>query len=567
MDRLIKDSNVLQIVFTEADDILEVARVDINIQTVLPIYNGDYSIFYRNLDREADDLGHQNKDLDRDREDDLGHLDRKNDDLGHLSKDVKNIIDLVKALSFLECGKLKEVLIFIHYHPDQYIIINELDDKSPSNLITVDYDNIKFLNTLTETLIEYNMVDPLMYLVSENLTQGHNGNIPVTFTYEHFRIVCKYNHLELAKWIYSIININHALEAGFYTASEYNNEEIAKWLFSLLVIDNTYKYNLRQYFIVSCRDNNFELSKIIYNSCTVSTCATIPSDEDDLDESPGGEKPYLCSDTRNFMFICICKHGDYNMAVWFLSVYPIINIHLKEYLHFAAMGGNMDLIRLISNGNVALNDSFIEDKNLISDMIIYGSLDTLKYFYSIPNSSINLKQYFSLTCMHNKLDIAKWIYEKVNVEIGSLSIMNICNYCDSNFFQWICLENPFKLDIDAFRSIYQVKDLNNIKWLYSNVTYGFKIDDWSFLTLLSSTISTLGVNKLNNFLNVAKWTYSLIYPKPIKDRDIKYIMSNWKRFNSDILKWLYYVFGERIYLSIDHETNENIKDKMYSNNI
>ena len=233
-------------------------------------------------------------------------------------------------------------------------------------------------------------------------------NINVQSKNKAFEIVCKKNNIELAKWVYSLGDINiHNNNDYIFNIS--NNLELIKWLLSL---DEFSEDSLNNKLIESVENDEFELFEFLEKKCK----------------------------TRgNKLFLIACKSASINFI---------------KYLY---VGDRVKLDKTnIRNNNSEEGINFFYEafNNLINNRYLkQNSNEFIKEIYEI----ISIKLYFENErlfihfCKNKNNELAKWIYNKGNVNINTnnnIAFMLCIKDKNSELAKWIYDDNEMIIKID-----------------------------------------------------------------------------------------------------------------------
>jgi hypothetical protein len=205
------------------------------------------------------------------------------------------------------------------------------------------------------------------------------------------------NHLELAKWIYSIggnITVNNNWCLKLAINKTYIN--VIEWIISLNVI-NIHDNN-EYFFRYACLSAPIETVKFLYDKYNVDIHA-------------------FCDEA----FINSCISNRIDVVKWMYSI------------------GTYDM----SNGI------------LFTYMIQYNNLELAKWIYSVSDIDIHANDefIFRLACNLNFIDTAKWVYSLGNVDIKSYRNQAFKMVCSNNYLEfgiWLQELNPeeYKITIE-----------------------------------------------------------------------------------------------------------------------
>ena len=214
-------------------------------------------------------------------------------------------------------------------------------------------------------------------------------------------IVCVYGQLDIAKWLYSMGNINFNFSQIFYKICSNGHIEVAKWLYYL---------KSKQYI-----ENSFGGE-------------TFDSDHED-------DQIYVIKNA----FRISCEKGYVNLAKWLYSLNVTIN------------RSTIDICfrQNCNNGNIVMAKWLYElgaDIRSIQDYAFRntcanGHLELAKWLYELGANISTMKNYaFKFACKNGHIEVAKWLYS-----IGK---------CKANIVR-----------IEALKFAHKNKHTNIIEWL------------------------------------------------------------------------------------------------------
>lgn len=272
----------------------------------------------------------------------------------------------------------KKAFILLNYYTTFNI---EIDPK---------FNDVNKFEKIFFFLCRYNYID-----LAKLYYQKNNFNINDS-NGEAICLAVQENHLELAKWLYSVgADIRIQDNWCFKIALSKGKFEILEWIISLNIIDLNYDHeNLFRY---ACLYSPIESVKWLYGKTTIDIHAR-------------GDEP----------FISCCVNNKCDVVEWLYDI------------------GTFDLS---FNNNI-----------LFKYMIEFGNTYIAKWIFN--RTQINLHEddefIFRLACNRNNIDLAKWIFSLGNVNIKACSNQSFKLACQFNYVEladWLQKLNPLEYDI------------------------------------------------------------------------------------------------------------------------
>ena len=448
MERLLKDSEFLSFLKENEDEETDIddstdtdirinTRIEDRINTLLPIYEGNYN---------------------------------------NIENQPYNIIRIIEAMDFLACSesKLTEMLIFFYNYKREYGFdkFESLVPKIvPSKLGNAIHKYQELCRTLRlkrddhrriAAFVVHGLLDPLKYFYNK-------GEV---FDESLFKNAVDNNQLETAQWLYSFMILSFKnIKMCFTKSCRKGYFEMAQWLYTLRDTIITIKERKR-FFIINCL-YHLNVAKWFYSFNPISNIFDNDSgfkahldvikwvyydlkgfkinnhifenslkSDDTLDiikwmyYDIGGIQ--IFEKNIHTIFLSLCKNCDTDKISWFHSIErDKICVHMNDEQSFKS---------IIFQRNTKYVNSTIWFYNFCKENGL-GEIDI--------HADDDL--YFKETCRTGTLHLAKWIYSLGNVDIHAIN--------------------------EAFYLALGYRHITNVKWLYSlkefdrNILNNIKITD------------------------------------------------------------------------------------------
>ena len=287
-----------------------------------------------------------------------------------------------------------------------------------------------------------------------------------------FYLACKYGHLDMARWIYSIDQDQIYIKSircctSFYISCYYGYFDMAKWIYSIDPNQIKVSNNSNQTpFYVACLNGHIDIVKWIYSI-----------DPDQI----------KIKNKNSFTpFHATCSNKRIDIAKWIYSIDPdqikIENINGFTSFYASCYNGNFDIAKWI----YSIDPDQLNIKNNVGFTSFYascynGHIDIAKWIYSIDSKQIKIRTNVGYTplytaCLNGQLDVVKWIYsidpEQIKIKINGLIAFHAGL-------------TAFHTDLTAFHAAYCNKHLNVLQFLIDkdiNILYdSFNYDDYDIL--------------------------------------------------------------------------------------
>ena len=312
---------------------------------------------------------------------------------------------------------------------------------------------------------------------------------------DFFRISCYNGHLELARWILSIINIDiDTIHNIFMLTCEHGHLEIIQWLVGYCnVVKITHKT-----FNKICEHGHLPVARWLYDNKYYKN----PTNDIYNTACEYGHLDlviWITSISNNTKildstFNKLCKKGHYIMAKYLIRTKANMKISKNDLIN-SVISGNTQLVLLLLNTNPELYE--IDYSFLFETACKSNQLDMAKWLLTIfphINVSNHYETPFIYACKNNNIQMAKWLLELqpninilVNTNIDEDDYTNIlCYICENNFREeyidisnWlISLDTTNKLFTDAFCSICKNDSLKYIKFMLT-LNYNMSVDEYT----------------------------------------------------------------------------------------
>ena len=306
-----------------------------------------------------------------------------------------------------------------------------------------------------------------------------------------FELACEKGELKFAQWLYNINNDyfwSSSYKVCLYNACVGGHLEMAKWIRSIINNDDIIRSpDCKYIFSKVCEDGHFQMAKWLYRTYK-------HIDIHSLDD---------------YAFRWSISNGHYKIAKWLYALDGKIDLHINgDYVFVAACSsGNLRMAKWI----------FSLDKNFDLSMANYqcfrsacvnGKLNIVKWLYSLTGkeifNKISVDNIFSHVCRLGHLNIARWIIKNTDIDIKKSKDTAFNGACVKGFSKlskWLYKQdNTVRLYEDSFFEICNSGNLIMIKWL----------DSISKLESIDNDIIFTGLSyacKSDN-INLCKWLYS-----------------------------------------------------------
>ncbi len=274
------------------------------------------------------------------------------------------------------------------------------------------------------------------------------------FYNEAFAQACFTNQLHILQWLYDEaiakkcpIDISYKENIIITNLCSGGQIDILRWLCDKQQMDITPYISLA--FHNACLFGKFITAKLIYQEFTSNivfdkeTPSTYCNTNINLDMMEWLFDILQFKMKHDFMFMAFqeaCRYGRLNVAKW-LHEHPRYkpNCHNNDYIDIfkQACATNLDMVKwiyLLCDGNY-LNET-INDAFTIA--CLCNKIDIAKWLYQLSSRSINLcwSDYYVFVhcCEYNYIDLAKWIYELCgNIDPSPRIDKSFLNVCHNNY--------------------------------------------------------------------------------------------------------------------------------------
>lgn len=342
--------------------------------------------------------------------------------------------------------------------------------------------------------------------------------------------VCEYGKFDIAKWFYSMyqIDIHQFNDYAFRWSCINGHKDISEWLYSLSngTISNDNMYDA---FVNSCTGNHLELAKWLFEindyildhfgedalfsrTCVFGNLDIVHFLINTSKDHNIYNKLIDTIDSFDYIFRRICGNGFLQMAKWF-DVFS---------LNYASLNYDRAFIESCENGHIDISEWLFDT-----------------YFYNNPFS---LDKAFIQACGNGKLDIINWL---INLEEF--------NFNDENprIFEEAYIKAINKHHYDVAKWLYEKENRINLH-INNELAFRKACDD-------------TGHNYENNSYEFVKWLDVADANKPINYKVLKHIgfINACKNNNIGIASWLVDKC-DNYHISI---TNNKIEDYRINNEI
>jgi len=356
-------------------------------------------------------------------------------------------------------------------------------------------------------------------------------NPNINHIYRCFDITCTNGHLELAKWLYCLIDKN---------SPNYNKE-------------NLHKIHSKA-FAHACINSKLEMAKWLFNL-------------DDI-------KPDIHYGV-DYIFRYLCEKNNFIMLLWLMSLDEKPNIHAndEEALRNACYNGNFLMVKWLFSFDDKPNINIFYDMFWYRDIIqppfniaiLKKNYDIAKWMMTLdvkPNIHGNNDAAFKYVCYYEDLEMAKWLMSldgEINIHYDDdYNFRNLCQKGNLEMVKWMMTldDKPDIHAVDdlAFRNACVEGHLEIAKWLY----------------LLDGEINFHYANE-NTFiytckkghLEIAKWLYSLDGLINIRAENDEAFRNACEKDYIEIVKWLITLCDDyNAIIEDDMVTNWSIKNRL-----
>ena len=274
---------------------------------------------------------------------------------------------------------------------------------------------------------------------------------------------CELNRYDFAEWLISIgAPIDHS--KCFFHACNNNSLEMIK-----LLINHGADVKMRNNLILfkACEYDNLEIANFIiehtdidikkYTNKIINMCCD-KSSLKLLEFFISKKLIDLDSEEYYHAFHSSCDYGHISIVKLLYNSVPIDEFYIRmtNYIEL-----NDCLVSVVRNGHLELAkwlynlDIFdINNEILYIEVCSGGHINMLELLNSLETISIDIqKKGFEYACYNNHLDMAKWLYELVNIDLDNEfydefiikmceNINNMANYKNYDVILWICSKCP-----------------------------------------------------------------------------------------------------------------------------
>lgn len=260
-----------------------------------------------------------------------------------------------------------------------------------------------------------------------------------------------------------------------YKALQENNNYFAKYSCSDILTLLSYSQNPKIFFISLCEKGFLEYAKYIRNTFKLEvSCENNSALRKALNNGQIRVVDWLLSEglrvrSDDISLISSSKKGDittlnyiyntfkhlisYNTVIeafnqsiiydkicsteFIVSNFILTNIEINQGIQYCCSFGRLNILQfLLSNFRVIHNLPYYA-----KTAVAHDNLDILQYFETLPEfSNVSVDILFFECCLHNKLDIAQYLYEKYKIDIhddDDYAFECVCSYGYVEFAKWL----------------------------------------------------------------------------------------------------------------------------------
>jgi len=257
----------------------------------------------------------------------------------------------------------------------------------------------------------------------------------VNKTEKIFFFLCRYNYVNLAKLYYRMndFNINESNGEAICLAIQENHLELAKWIYS---IGGDLRIQEDWCFKIALEKKNYNILNWIISLNVINL-----------------------NYDHEHLFRYACAHSSLDSIKWLYSK-TSIDIHARgdEAFINCCINNRFDVVEwLYDNGTFDLS---FNDNILFKYMIEFGNIYIAKWIYNKTEVNIHDDDelVFRIACNNNNIDLAKWLYSLGNINIRAFNNQSFRLACDYNFVElavWLQKLNPVEYHL--------ITENNNIK--------------------------------------------------------------------------------------------------------
>jgi len=296
-------------------------------------------------------------------------------------------------------------------------------------------------------------------------------------------------------------------------------EQKSSMIKSIILYANMQFDDIYKIFCVHCREDNLLAAKLIYDNACPKITLTMHLFKDMYNNGHEKIAKWIYEshndidiryEASNFLFHA-CEHGFVGLVKWIIKVAHIEKDIMNDAIYIAFVKNNLEIVKILYDGS--LFDFDIEGKFKI--LCTEGSFTIIKWLYSLKKDIKITPHMFYLACKSGNIDLVKWLYQLNENMLIDFDYCFNCSCAHERMLiaKWIyelSSKNNHKIDIhhDNDKIMYElcIRDMggNNdlILWLHSLDEEGYKKNIQNGYLFSSVCINGFRVERV-------KWLYSL----------------------------------------------------------